>query len=66
MQYKLVIQEKAGMFWAFYCLLEDDPVWNFDRDLVSDKSIKGVLKKARKIKPKRGQIAYTYLDRAGN
>jgi hypothetical protein len=33
---------------------------------VFDKSVKGVLEKARDIKPKDGQVLFTYIDRDNN
>jgi hypothetical protein len=33
---------------------------------VFDQSVKGVLEKARDIKPKDGQVLFTYIDRDNN
>lgn len=66
MQYQLVIREKNDWYWAFYCPAHKPPVWDFDGEFVKDKTIRGVLKKAKGIEPEDGQVVFTYLDRVGN
>lgn len=61
--YQLVLREKNGKYWAFYCEANQPPVYDFDGLFVVDSTVKGALKKARAIAPDDGWVAYTYIDR---
>ena len=66
MIYQLVLREKNGKYWAFYCDANKPPVYDFDGPFVVDSTVKGVLKKAGMIKPDDGHVAFTYIDRTSN
>lgn len=62
MNYQQVIVQKATGWYCFFAPAETEAVWTVDTKFVYDTSLKGVIKKARKIKPD-GLVLFTYLKR---
>lgn len=65
-QYQLVITPMTREAYLAYYVLIGDKVNQFpenEDEWVVDKTIKGVLKKVKKIAPKDGQVMFTFLNR---